>query len=239
VILVLVVLYSPVIGVTDLLDAKTVLDYRSNLLSVLLTAFGAWIGAGAAYFFGRENVREAYEGIKALQQPSPLERLRSVLVREVPPRPILWSVKREDKIGVIMDRLKKEPALWFIPVLKGDGKIDTVIEEEAVWRYLEDRIVKEESDPNVKLSKIAESIKSAELGQLLSYIEANENLRMFKDQYISLELDQSVYSAYEQMDQKGIKLGIVSDAVGKAKFFITTGDIRKVMAQLKYGASPF
>jgi hypothetical protein len=199
-----------------------------------LTAFGAWIGAGAAYFFGRENVREAYEGIKALQQPSPLERLRSVLVREVPPRPILWSAKRGDKISVIMDKLKKETAYWFIPILKDDGKIDTVIEEEAVWRYLEDKMVEEEkSNPNAKLSDITEKIKSADLGELLSYIEADENLRKFKDQYISLELDQNMYNAYEQMDQKGIKLAIVSDADGKAKYFITTGDIRKVMAQLK------
>lgn len=187
VILVLVVLYSPVIGNTASLDAKTVLDYRSSLLSILLTAFGAWIGAGAAYFFGRENVREAYEGIKALQQPSPLERLRSILVREVPPRPILWSAKRGDKISAIMDKLKKETAYWFIPILKDDGKIDTVIEEEAVWRYLEDQMVEEEkTHPNAKLSDITEKIKSADLGQLLSYIEADENLRKFKDQYISL-----------------------------------------------------
>ena len=39
-----------------------ILDFRKNILAIIITAFGAWIGAGAAYFFGRENQREASSG---------------------------------------------------------------------------------------------------------------------------------------------------------------------------------
>jgi hypothetical protein len=38
---------------------KSSYDYRKDVLSIILTAFGAWVGAGAAYFFGRESLRDA------------------------------------------------------------------------------------------------------------------------------------------------------------------------------------
>jgi hypothetical protein len=227
IILVLAVLIVPGIGQ----DATAIMDYRSNLLGVLLTAFGAWIGAGAAYFFGRENVREAYEGIKALQQPSPLERLSKVLVSEIQPRPIVWSMKRNSKINDVLSALKEKPEYWFIPVLTDDGKIDTVIEEEAVWRYVEEETGKAKDTD--KISDVRKKIGDTTLEDLLKYVEGNKSLASFKDQYVLLGPDQNVYDAYQQMEQKGVKLAIVTGSEGTAKYFITTGDLRRTMAKLK------
>jgi hypothetical protein len=37
------------------------IEYYKWALTTLMGAFGAWIGAGAAYFFGRENLKESSE----------------------------------------------------------------------------------------------------------------------------------------------------------------------------------
>ena len=47
------------------------LAYRKDVLSIIITAFGAWVGAGAAYFFGRENLRVAMDGLLAMRDESP------------------------------------------------------------------------------------------------------------------------------------------------------------------------
>ena len=158
-VLVRFVLYTPITGDASNLDAKAVLDYRSNLLSVILTAFGAWIGAGAAYFFGRENVREAYEGIRSLQQPSLVERMQDVKIKEIPPRVLEWTVGLNATLGSIVETLKNKPDFWFIPILEPDEKIKTVIEEEAIWRYYQDQVEKEgKADPTATLVTIHEKI---------------------------------------------------------------------------------
>ena len=40
-----------------------VAEQKYEILALFFAAFGPWIAAGAAYFFGRENLREAYRGI--------------------------------------------------------------------------------------------------------------------------------------------------------------------------------
>jgi hypothetical protein len=64
---------------------KELLEYYKWSLSALLGAFGAWIGAGAAYFFGKENLRESSRSTEAalkiqqegLRAPPRPERLRT------------------------------------------------------------------------------------------------------------------------------------------------------------------
>src|SRR5437016_4482567 len=48
-------------------DWLKLIQTRKDILSILLTAFGAWIGAGAAYFFGRESLREAASSLLKAQ----------------------------------------------------------------------------------------------------------------------------------------------------------------------------
>lgn len=38
---------------------RDLLNYRQSILATIIMAFGAWIGAGVSFFFGRENLREA------------------------------------------------------------------------------------------------------------------------------------------------------------------------------------
>jgi hypothetical protein len=61
--LVLLILWAPIPNVSSDAEATMALDYRKNILTVIITAFGAWVGAGAAYYFGRENLREASQSL--------------------------------------------------------------------------------------------------------------------------------------------------------------------------------
>jgi len=232
--LVYAILYTPIEGDTTKLEANAILEYRTNLLSVLLTAFGAWIGAGAAYFFGRENVREAYEGIKLLQQPSIQDKLKDIKIQDIPPRNLTWTVKLDTPLGEIIDQLEKKPGYWFIPVTSDDGKIINVIEDEAVWRYYQKRTIEEvENKPDVKTTEINQKIREALVKELIQWIKSDKQLEEFIDQYLLLNQDQSVFHVNNEFEKKDMALGIVSDSEGVAKFYITTGDIRRTMSRLE------
>jgi hypothetical protein len=234
VLLVIVILVSSPGSDSVTPTAKELSDYRSSLLAIVLTAFGAWIGAGAAYFFGRENVKAAYEGMRLLQQPSPLERLRAILVREVPPKPIEWTVTKETPLKTVLEKLKEKPEYWFIPVLGDDGKVETVINEEGIWRFVDhESLEAEKANGDVKSKEIRKQIEDKTVDKVIAYLKESKELDSFKDQFITLELDQSMYNAYEQMDQKNIKLAIVLNAEGKPKYYITTTDLRKTISNLK------
>ncbi|MEN6369101.1 MAG: hypothetical protein ABFD77_05325 [Thermotogota bacterium] len=138
VVLVLVVLLVPPIlgGRVSSDKLEKVFEYRSTVLGVILTAFGAWIGAGAAYFFGRENLKMATEKMMKMREPSAQERLRRTVVRDIPPRPLDWRPHPENTLAEIYDRLTQCPDYWFIPIFSKQNDLITVLNEEAFWRYV-------------------------------------------------------------------------------------------------------
>lgn len=48
----------------DATTLKDILDFRATILTTLVTAFSAWIGAGAAYYFSAEQTKKIIEGLK-------------------------------------------------------------------------------------------------------------------------------------------------------------------------------
>lgn len=192
---------------------KDILDYRSNLLSIIITAFGAWVGAGAAYFFGRENLRVAADSLLAMRETSPMERLRRTSIKQLPPTPIDWAVKRDTLLTEVKDKLIKEPIRWFVPIVKADGSLDTVINEEAVWRFLVDK------------PSPSEAVKD-----LLVYIDAKPDLKRFKDIHVVVTMETTVGAANDLMDSRHVFLTIV-ESEGKPTYFFTTSEVRKLLLQ--------
>lgn len=115
-------------------EAGEVIEFKKELLSILLTAFGAWIGAGAAYFFGRENLREAYAGMRSLQRRTPDEILRATLIKDLPPRGVEYTVKPTDSFSSVKQRLWQEKTRWFFIYVNEDGEFVAAIDEEEIWR---------------------------------------------------------------------------------------------------------
>ena len=196
---------------------RDVLEYRTNLLSIIITAFGAWVGAGAAYFFGRENLRVAAEGLLAMREVSPRERLRQTLIKQIPPKTLDWIVKDTTPVKELEVKLLAEPSRWFIPIVKEDGTLITVINEEPVWRFL----LQFQNDTNLTNKKVTD---------VIAYINEKPELSRFKQIHVPVTMDTTVGTANDLMQSKQVYLAIV-ETEGKPTYFFTTSEVRKLLLQ--------
>jgi hypothetical protein len=223
-VLVMVVLWAPIPGTaSDAAYMRAVLDYRQSILSVIVAAFGAWVGAGAAYYFGRENMREASSSLLAMREPSPRERLRRTPVREIPPRPIDWVVNEGDEVSGIVEKIKASSKRWFIPVVKDDGALNTVVHEEALWRFVDSESEKGTPYADILKKRVAD---------LMAYLGADPALDRLQGIHVVVTMDQSSGDINEEMQNEEVYLAIVTDEKGRPTHFATTGDIRKVLLQI-------
>jgi hypothetical protein len=204
---------------SDNLPLKEILQYRTNVLSVIITAFGAWIGAGAAYFFGRENLRVAADSLLAMRDLSPRERLRRTSIKQIPPTPIDWMVKKTTPVNEVRDKLQNDPARWFIPILRDDGSLETVINEEAVWRFLL-------ANPG----QAANTTPPPTVEGILAFLDTHEELGRFRQIHVSVAIGTTVGAANDLMDSKHVFLAIV-ETDGKPTHFFTTSEVRKLLLQ--------
>ena len=205
--------------------AKDLLDYKKTILSIILTAFGAWVGAGAAYFFGRENLKIAAQSMLDMRGISPKERLRKTPIREVPPRSLDWRVKTGDDLQTVLAKLKEEEERWFIPIVKDDDTLETVIHEETIWRFVE-----KESQAGTNY----EDIKKKKLAEVMAYIHSlpEKISKRLLGIYVAVSPDKSAGEANELMNSKGVFIAMVVDEKGKPIQYITSGDIRSLLLRL-------
>jgi hypothetical protein len=218
------VLWTPVNVGKGEIDASDIIEYKKTILTIIITAFGAWVGAGAAYYFGRENLRQASESLLAMREPSPRERLRKITVREIGPTPLKWTIKDSELIDAAVKKMKEDSDFWFVPIVKNDGSLETVVHEEAFWRYIHDRF---ESGSD----KYGDTVKH-KITDLLTYIRKIPGLARLDKIHVIANLDQSAGEVNEMMKDKGGFLAIIVDSDNKPTHYITTGDIRKVLMQM-------
>ena len=201
----------------------SILTWRKDVLAIIITAFGAWVGAGAAYFFGRENLRVAADSLLAMRDISGKERLRRTSIQQIPPTPIDWTVKRTDKISDVKKALVDKPERWFVPVVKEDGTLDTVVNEEAVWRYLID---KAPADTATQAEK--DAFANATVDDLIKYVETTDTLKRFMNIHAVASMETNVGAANDLMDSRHVFLAIVTSE-GKPTHFFTTSEVRKLL----------
>lgn len=215
--LVCAVLWLPIClsGATNA-TAKDILDFRRTILSIIITAFGAWVGAGAAYYFGRENLRESARSLLKMRDLSGRELLRQTPISKIPPRKIEWKVKNSDPLGPVMTKLKEDPDLWFITVVKDDGALETVIHEEAVWRFA--------------AAKTSDEVSKTKMSDVLKFIQDEEKLaKRVGKIFVQVTPDNTAEMANEMMQAKKVFLAVICDDSGRPTHFITTGDLRLLL----------
>lgn len=231
IVLVLIVPINSLIGVSSTnstLSGTDVLEFRRTILSIIITAFGAWVGAGAAYFFGKENLKVASQSLLAMRE-SPKEILRQLKIRDLLPKPLTWIVKSSDEIGPIYDKLKSEPESWFITVKK-DEKY-TVINEEAVWRYLD--YIQLEKDPTSDKPISYEDAKKKTIDDVLTYIDADDSLKeLLKDIHVPTSLDKSALETYDEMvsNNKTIAIVIALES-DEPTHYVELSDIKNILME--------
>jgi len=222
VILVVAVLFAPLCIPNQNLDAtKDMLDYRKNILAIIITAFGAWVGAGAAYFFGRENLREASQNLIEMHKISGKDRLSRIKVKDVPNKKIDWTVKKDVELKTVRDMLRAKVDVWFIPIIKDDGTLENIIHEEALWRF---------EDSQYQEGAKYDTIWSKKVDDLLNYIKS-EQLHQLEGIYAIVTPDTSAADAHDEMMKQGVYLAFVLDKAGKPVYYITTADIRIALIQ--------
>lgn len=213
------------------------LTHQKDLLAIIITAFGAWVGAGAAYFFGRENLRVAADSLLAMRNLSPRERLRQTSIKQIPPTPIDLTFKRTTKLSEVKDALSQRPERWFLPIVKEDGSLDTVINEEAVWRFLIDKLPTTitsppdtASPPETAAEDEQARYANATVDDVIKYIEKSEGLKRFTNIHAVTSMETNVGAANDIMDSRHVYLAIVTSD-GKPTHFFTTAEVRNLLLQ--------
>lgn len=196
--------------------AIELLDYRKSILTIIITAFGAWVSAGAAYFFGRENLRLATESLLLMHQ-SPSERFKELPVRNLPRKPVDWVVKNSDAIQSVHTYINRKNR-WFIPIVNEEGTLENVIHEDAVWLFIDNQ-----SSKNVSYAEIIKM----KISDVVAFIRSNQQMKSdFDEIYVRVTLDDKAGDIHELMLRKDVYLAIVTDAKGKPIEFLTTADMR-------------
>jgi hypothetical protein len=181
------------------------LDFYKWALTALLGTFGAWIGAGAAYFFGRENLRESSRSTEAalrIQQSashSPrAERIKDIALTAMNSEFMFGADKTKDDV---LKGLDKHTDYWFVPVLDatGNGKLDDVIHGRVFW---DARI------GNDKISQVRSALDTDAKLQDLKLLHGDAF-------FVKASLDDMIADVSALMGQKGAVVGVVVGDNGK------------------------
>lgn len=195
---------------------KATNDYRKDVLSIILTAFGAWVGAGAAYFFGRENLRDA-NSLLLQREASPKDLLNQAKVSELPLRALEPIVKQTDSLRPVIERLKADNKLWFVAVINAQGQLVDVIHKEGIWRYVVDH---------------ATDAATATIQTVMDFLRADQALKKnFLGVYVPVKIDSTVGQAHDLMvgKDKEVYISIVVNSDSKPMYYFDTADVRKFL----------
>lgn len=215
------------INSTEFMQKTTeVMQYQKDLLTVIIAAFSAWIGAGAAYFFGRENLKVATEKMLEMRQLPPAERLRQLSVQEIVTeknKVVDWTVTKETNLCTVYQQLVDQPFRWFIPVIDKKTGLTHVIDEEGVYRY----IITLKGEPDTTL-------KSKTIGDLINYFEdetkADDDTRnKVLNSWVRIHLQSNAGYIEDTMTLNKVHLAIITDEKNQPLYYITAGDIKRCL----------
>jgi hypothetical protein len=232
VLLVGLVLRAPVPGpVTgeNAIVGKDVLAYRSGLMSALFGTFGAWVGAGAAYFFGSKNLKQATDAIEKAQQTG-MQRLSTIKLKDMDPKPqkIATKVGLDDplsKVGKVLD----SPTEWWFCVVKQDGALSTVMHEECYYRYYMEQMAQDEKTAeNEKITR--QMVDTQPVSKLVEWAKKNDAWNwVLYSIYVPVTMDMTAAAANEAMIAKGVHVAIVLDAKKRPTHYLTGGEIKAAL----------
>lgn len=211
---------------------EKLLEHRKDLIAIMLGAFGAWIGAGAAYFFGRENMREATSSMLQMRGISPQERLTRTTLRDLKPKPLPSTFKNQAKIEEVLTWIEVDPERFFATILDERGHVVSVVAEEALYRFLRDRAAQGEGYDQVKGRPIADAIAYVEKELKEKHKEnpvAVRALHNLVDAAVRLREDQPCSLANQMMEQQRKFVTLVLDTNDMPVGYITDADIRRLV----------
>lgn len=191
-------------------------EFSKWVLSVLLGAFGAWIGAGAAYFFGKENLelssRSTEEAMriqqKTLNSKQIFDRIKDMILTAMNSNFIFTVDDTKEKV---LNKLKEFKGYWFVPIVDNSGVLQDIIHAQVFW---EKELIKN----NVLKEIINELSKDTELNKCHGdafYIRADSN--------------DKINEVYQKFEKSGAEVAIVVDAKGKPSHCLTKTELKTLI----------
>ena len=193
---------------------------QKDILALTFGTFGTWIGAGAAYFFGRENMREATTSILKLQGLSPTEILASTRLVDMNPRPVPQTFKPEDSVEDVLAWFEKDEKRFFAVVIDKDGKFQCAIHEESLYRFINGQMKTSEQ-------KYDDVITAKTINDVITEFKDKKETESLIQAAVKIKENNTALLASELMDMEKKFVAVLVDDQGKPAGFISTGDIRR------------
>lgn len=209
--------------VTSGTDAAAIQTNRKDMLAIILGAFGAWIGAGAAYFFGRENMRAATDAMLKMRGLTPQERLAQAALRDLKPKSLHIIFHKTDPLSKLKTFFEEDPARFFAAVVNEHGEIDNAVDEEALYRF---RCEKQPDMEKETIQSLYDYIKE-EAAKFKDNRTAARDMLSLISLAVVLNETRSALAANEAMEQEHKFITIVTDNKSNPTGYITTSDIRR------------
>jgi hypothetical protein len=207
---------------TSALTGKDVLAYRSGLMTALLGTFGAWIGAGAAYFFGSKNLKRTTDAIARAQTGQ--QRLSTIKLNEMdpPPQPITAKVALDDPLSKV-DHILEDPNQWWFCVLNKDGTLQTVMHEESYYRFHMEKLT-----PGSVMTK--EKFEHIAVSDLVDWAKGQEGWNwVLYSIYVPVSMAMTAAAVNEAMMAKQVSIAIVVDENKKPTHYVGGGELKAAL----------
>jgi hypothetical protein len=194
---------------------------RKDVLGLAFGLFGAWIGAGSAYFFGRENLRTATESMLKMRGRSPTEILASTRLSDMKPKALPETFIVEDKIGDVLAWLEKKEKRFFTVVVGANDKFEYAIDEEALYRFINKQIKESGTSYSAACAR--------QISEVINTFKDDKDLQSLIHAAVTMRQDGTAFAANEKMEDEKVFVTIVLDDEKQPTGYITRDDIRKVM----------
>jgi len=184
---------------------SAILTFSKDTLSILVGAFGAWIGAGAAYFFGKENLAESSisteEALKIMLGKSKPKLIRDLTLTAMNKDFMFYpNSKKEDVLNEL--NLPQYNDFWWVPVLDQGTKsiLEDIIHARAFWD-----------------ARIKDDANLATISDIISVIDTMPDLKGLHGGsiFITVASDDEINDVIGNMVISGAAVGVIVDENGK------------------------
>ena len=200
-----------------IMPTKDNIEYYKWALSLLVGAFGAWIGAGAAYFFGKENLQESSRSTEEalriqqelMRRPPMPERIKDMDLVAMN-RNFIFELEAERKD--VVAKLELFRGYWFVPVVDKDTKkLLDVIQARAFW------------DTKVVGNTIQEMITEMDKDPSLKKLHGKSSF------YVTTQPSEKISDVYEELNKAGAEVVIVVDEKDIPNHCLSKTELRTIL----------
>jgi hypothetical protein len=197
-----------------------IIEYSKWVLTTLVGTFGAWIGAGAAYFFGKESLVESgasTEAAMTIQQDTLQGAAGPKYIRELALTDVddTFKFKSSDEKKDVIAKLDlpQYKGYWWVPVFD-QGVLKDIIHARVFW---DDDFKVDDS-----ISKIVNAIENSK--------EKNAKFGALHDKsfFVMANRDAEVADMLDKMKKSGATVGIIVNNEGKPISCFTKQDLLNV-----------